>query len=163
MSYAAAREPASGSAVEVVIDSESWAKAPQAEQVVCNAVQTAARYASGLGSLAVLLTDDASIRALNARFRKIDKATNVLSFPSDPAQTGHIGDIAIAYETVAREAAGEQKAFLDQLAHLAVHGYLHLAGFDHETEEEAQGMEDLERSILASLGIADPYAERDAR
>ena len=71
-----------------------------------------------------------------------------------------LGDIAIACETVAREAAAENKVFLDHLAHLSIHGYLHLIGFDHETDREAERMEHLETLILASLGIADPYADR---
>ena len=71
----------------------------------------------------------------------------------------HLGDIAVAYETVAREATNEGKAFQDHLAHLAAHGYLHLIGFDHETDEDAEEMEALEREILAGLGINDPYAE----
>ena len=110
-----------------------------------------------------MLTDDATIRAMNAQWRGIDKPTNVLSFPAGEslrARSAHLGDIAIACETVAREAAAENKAFLDHLAHLAVHGYLHLIGFDHETDPEAERMEHLETRILAGLGIADPYADR---
>ena len=116
------------------------------------------------GEIAVLLTDDATIRAMNAQWRGIDKPTNVLSFPAGKstvaADTAPLGDIAIACETVAREAATENKAFLDHLAHLSIHGYLHLIGFDHETDSEAERMEHLETRILASLGIADPYADR---
>ena len=111
-----------------------------------------------------MLTDDASIRAMNAQWRGIDKPTNVLSFPAPqrPAASGeaHLGDIAIAYETVATESASENKGFADHLAHLAVHGYLHLVGFDHETDDEAVRMEHLETQILSGLGIADPYADQ---
>ena len=110
-----------------------------------------------------MLTDDASIRAMNARWRGIDKPTNVLSFPAGASSAAqgqiHLGDIAIAYETLAAESAAENKTFADHLAHLAVHGYLHLAGFDHETDAEAVRMEHLETRFLSGLGIADPYAD----
>ena len=118
--------------------------------------------------VAVLLCDDAAIAALNARWRGVDRPTNVLSFPASP-QTGAglhaapvepapLGDIAIAYETVAREAEAEDKPLAEHLAHLAVHGFLHLLGYDHHDDGEAERMERLERDILARLGIADPYA-----
>jgi probable rRNA maturation factor len=112
------------------------------------------------GALAVLLTDDASVRRLNAQWRHIEKPTNVLSFPAAPDQQGPVkllGDIAIAYETTGREAAEESKPFADHLAHLAVHGFLHLLGYDHDTDAAAAQMEELERVILARLGVPDPY------
>ena len=113
-------------------------------------------------SVSLLFADDATIRVLNRDWRGKDKATNVLSFP--PPDTGFpegpepMGDIALALETVTREANDEGKPFADHLAHLLVHGFLHLAGYDHETDEEAEEMEALERSILATLAIPDPYA-----
>jgi probable rRNA maturation factor len=107
------------------------------------------------------LTDDAAIRALNNRWRGLDKPTNVLSFPAPAALQGdspvHLGDIAIAYETVAREAESEGKPLAHHLSHLAVHGFLHLLGYDHESEPEAEAMEQQERAILARLRIPDPY------
>jgi probable rRNA maturation factor len=110
-----------------------------------------------------MLTDDAAMRQMNAQWRGIDKPTNVLSFPAGESPAGteptHLGDIAISYETVAAESTAENKAFADHLAHLAVHGYLHLVGFDHETDAEAVRMEHLETQILSGLGIADPYAD----
>ena len=109
-----------------------------------------------------MLTDDEAMRQMNAQWRGIDKATNVLSFPAGESPSDaeqHLGDIAIAYQTVAAESAAENKAFSDHLAHLAVHGYLHLVGFDHETDAEAFSMEHLETQILSGLGIADPYAD----
>lgn len=112
--------------------------------------------------LSLVFTDDANIRTINAKWRHIDKATNVLSFPAFPIQPGQrpgpiLGDIVIARETVQREAQEENKSFDDHLSHLIVHGLLHLTGYDHQNDEEAEQMESLERKILASLGISDPY------
>ena len=110
-----------------------------------------------------MLTDDAGIRTLNHNWRGIDKPTNVLSFPAvalpgGGSQPRALGDIAIAYETTRREAETENKPFENHLSHLAVHGFLHLIGYDHETDGDAETMEQLERDILARLGIPDPYA-----
>ena len=112
--------------------------------------------------LSLVFTDDANIRTINAKWRQIDKATNVLSFPAFPIQPGQrpgpiFGDIVIARETVQREAQEENKSFDDHLSHLIVHGLLHLTGYDHQNDDEAEQMESLERKILASLGISDPY------
>ncbi|EKF19433.1 rRNA maturation RNase YbeY [Nitratireductor pacificus] len=114
-------------------------------------------------AVSLLFTDDDGIREINRAWRGKDKPTNVLSFPAaPPAVAGPdpvpLGDIAIAYSTVVREADDEGKTFEDHLTHLLVHGFLHLLGYDHETEEEADEMEGLERNILESLAIADPYA-----
>jgi len=116
-----------------------------------------------------MLTDDTGIRTLNSNWRGIDKPTNVLSFPAlQPRGERQVddappilGDIAIAYETTRREADEEQKPFDHHLSHLAVHGFLHLIGHDHEKDQEAEAMEALEREILSQLGIPDPYAERN--
>lgn len=112
--------------------------------------------------LSLVFTDDVNIRTINAKWRHIDKATNVLSFPAFPIQPGQqpgpiLGDIVIARETVQREAQEENKSFDDHLSHLIVHGLLHLTGYDHQNDDEAEQMESLERKILASLGISDPY------
>lgn len=112
--------------------------------------------------LSLVFTDDANIRTINAKWRHIDKATNVLSFPAFSIQPGQrpgpiLGDIVIARETVQCEAQEENKSFDDHLSHLIVHGLLHLTGYDHQNDEEAEQMESLERKILASLGISDPY------
>lgn len=113
--------------------------------------------------LSVVLTDDASIRELNREWRGKDKPTNVLSFPGgdeeEPPFGPLLGDIVIARETLEREADVEKKSFDAHLTHLFIHGLLHLFGYDHQIEEEAQEMEDAERRILARLGISDPYAE----
>ncbi|MGD9921404.1 MAG: rRNA maturation RNase YbeY [Pseudorhodoplanes sp.] len=149
--------------IEIIAQSARWTAYPGADAVVRGAIEAAALLVGRPGSVAVMLTDDATIRDMNATWRGIDRPTNVLSFPSREsfALPGaiHLGDIAIACETVEAESAAENKAFADHLAHLAVHGYLHLVGLDHETDAEAVGMENLETRILSGLGIADPYAD----
>ncbi|WP_024515131.1 rRNA maturation RNase YbeY [Bradyrhizobium sp. Tv2a-2] len=157
---------------EVVVAADCWQREPDAEAIVQRAIlaaSTAADADVGNAEVAVMLTDDAAIRTLNRDFRGIDKPTNVLSFPApethgadDEDVAPHaLGDIAIAYETLRREAEEEAKPFLNHLSHLAVHGFLHLIGYDHETDDEADEMEALETAILAQLGIPDPYAERE--
>jgi len=147
--------------IDVIVEDGAWDSS--AEATVRRALAEAAIATGGNfkdRTLAVLLTDDASIRRLNAQWRHIDKPTNVLSFPPGPQQQGPVkslGDIAIAYETTAGEARDESKPFADHLAHLAVHGFLHLLGHDHETDATAEAMEHLERVILARLGVPDPY------
>lgn len=155
--------------LEVLIRSARWKRQPRAAAIVRKAVATAANAVSTPGAeLAIVLTDDSAIRVLNRTWRGLDAPTNVLSFPSGPtsnaAPSRHLGDIVIAFQTVAREAKAEGKTFGHHLAHLAVHGYLHLVGHDHETDRDARKMERLERAILAQLDIPDPYAPRpDAR
>ena len=111
--------------------------------------------------LCVHLVDDARVRDLNARWLGLDEATNVLSFPTvEPAhvdQARLLGDIVLGFETMAREAGAEGKPLADHYRHLVVHGFLHLIGFDHETDFDAQRMEAMEMRILARLGVADPY------
>jgi probable rRNA maturation factor len=157
---------------EVLVVSDCWQSEPGAEAVIQRAIATAAEMVDadvGDAELAVMLTDDAGIRTLNLNWRGIDKPTNVLSFPALPP-TGEngpgdaprmLGDIAIAFETTRREADDEQKPFDHHLGHLAVHGFLHLIGHDHENDADAAQMETLEQEILAQLGIPDPYADRD--
>ena len=111
-----------------------------------------------LGSITLLLTDDASVRELNAQFRGKDAATNVLSFPAPPNPEDHLGDVALAYGVCAREAAEQGKPLAHHLQHLTVHGVLHLLGYDHIGDDEAEAMEGLERTVLAGLGVPDPYA-----
>ena len=151
---------------DIVITADCWQAEPGAEDIVQRAILAAAGAAPGRADraeLAVMLTDDAGIRTLNHDWRGIDTPTNVLSFPAVALPRGGspsraLGDIAIAYETTRREAERENKPFGDHLSHLAVHGFLHLIGYDHETDGDAETMEELERRILARLGIPDPYA-----
>jgi probable rRNA maturation factor len=114
--------------------------------------------------ISLVFTDDAAIRTVNREWRNQDKPTNVLSFPAFPLQPGGqpgpmLGDIVLAEETLRREALDLGIPFDDHLTHLLVHGFLHLFGYDHMTEEEAAVMEGLETRILAELGLADPYRE----
>ncbi|WP_315702376.1 MULTISPECIES: rRNA maturation RNase YbeY [unclassified Bradyrhizobium] len=157
---------------EVIVAADCWQEQPEAEAVIQRAIVAAAETVDadvGEAEIAVMLTDDAGIRTLNSNWRGIDKPTNVLSFPAlqptgprdEDDAPRMLGDIAIAYETMRREADEEQKPFDHHLSHLTVHGFLHLIGYDHETDEEAQEMETLEREILAQLGIPDPYADRE--
>lgn len=159
-------------ATEVLLVAECWQSEPDAEAVIHRAIEAAAEFTDadvGDAELAVMLTDDAGIRTLNGNWRGIDKPTNVLSFPAlQPTVTGGaddaprmLGDIAIAYETTRKEADDEHKPFDHHLSHLAVHGFLHLIGYDHENDDDAEAMECLEREILAQLGIPDPYADRE--
>jgi len=150
-------------AIDFVVDSELWNTYPGAQDTIRQAVAEAARAAAGAhGDIAIVLTDDTAMAALNKRWRGQDKPTNVLSFPAQavPGTGGpmHLGDIVIAFETTAAEAARDAKPFAHHLAHLAVHGYLHLLGHDHETDREAGAMERLETQILARIGVPDPYA-----
>jgi probable rRNA maturation factor len=157
---------------EVLVVADCWQTEPDAEAVIHRAIATAAEIVNagpGEAELAVMLTDDAGIRTLNSNWRGIDKPTNVLSFPalqptgpSGPDDAPRmLGDIAIAYETTRKEADDEQKPFDHHLSHLAVHGFLHLIGHDHEKDDDADAMETLEQEILAQLGIPNPYADRD--
>ncbi|RUU95673.1 rRNA maturation RNase YbeY, partial [Mesorhizobium sp. M7A.T.Ca.TU.009.01.3.1] len=118
---------------------------------------------AGRSELSLVFTDDAHVRVLNAGWRGKDKPTNVLSFPAFPFVQGGplppmLGDIVLAAETVAREAALEDKPVENHITHLVIHGLLHLLGYDHETDTEAEAMEAVERAALARLAIPDPYA-----
>jgi probable rRNA maturation factor len=153
--------------IDIAIESGPW-QAQADEAVVTRAIEMAAQMTDQKpadAELSVVLTDDAAIRAINAQWRHKDEPTNVLSFPAPPAMPGAprlLGDIVIAHETTAREAKTEGKPFADHLGHLAVHGFLHLLGYDHESDADAEVMERLEREILAKLGVPDPYAARDS-
>ena len=132
---------------------------PDAEALVLAAAEATLASEGAIGEgLSLLLTHDAAIRDLNRRFRGQDKPTNVLSFPALPNPEQHLGDVALAYETCAREAAEQGKTLAAHLQHLVAHGVLHLLGYDHMTDPEADEMEGLERVVLASLGVSDPYA-----
>lgn len=143
--------------IEVEIDDDAWtADLPDASDVVERAATTALGAASG--DVVVLLTRDAAVRDLNARFRDKDRATNVLSFPAAESAAPHLGDLVLAHGVCAAEAEAQGKTLADHLTHLTVHGVLHLLGRDHDDDSEAEAMEAEERDILASLGVADPYS-----
>ncbi|WEX09255.1 rRNA maturation RNase YbeY [Chelativorans sp. AA-79] len=152
-------------AVDCAVETPGWPPEEVLQQIAERAIAAAAARIGRTGdeTLTILFTDDAEMRALNARFRGKDKPTNVLSFPAiggtaPPGTPRHLGDIALGYEKVTGEARAEGKLLEHHLAHLVVHGYLHLLGYDHEMPEEAEEMEQLEREILESLAIGDPYA-----
>jgi probable rRNA maturation factor len=148
--------------VDVLVQSPKWKDHRGAAAAVRKAINAAAdEVSSPGGEVAVLLTNDAAIRKLNKQWRKIDKPTNVLSFPAKGAtRDASLGDIVIAYETLKRESRDEDKKFVHHLSHLAVHGFLHLMGYDHQNDSEAEAMEELERVILTRLRMPDPYLAR---
>ena len=152
--------------IDVQMQSPLWKAQPLAEQIVREAVIAAASALSTAdGEVSIVLTDDSTIATLNREWRGIDKPTNVLSFPasghkaSDGAQ--FLGDMVIAYETLVRECDDEDREFLHHLAHLTVHGFLHLIGYDHQTDAQADAMEGLESKIMARMKLPDPYLARD--
>ncbi len=173
----ARRTPASADAdvaIAIAMPCRRWRKAlPNVERVAAMAAHAALRGAAASArnrgrkaELSLVLGGDPLVRRLNRRWRGHDRATNVLSFPAGPAAGSAgpvlLGDVVLAYETVAREATAQSKALAAHLSHLVTHGVLHLLGFDHETDAEARRMEALERRILARLGVADPYRVQEA-
>ncbi len=178
-----------GPEVAVAIDCADWHTALPEARAVCRRAALAALLGAealadvdiGVGAherleISILLTDDATVRALNRDHRGPDRATNVLSFAGADALASDmdamqgdpiagpapilLGDVVVAFETVAAEAAGQDKTLANHLSHLIVHGILHLLSYDHESDDEARRMERLETGILADLGVADPYAAR---
>jgi probable rRNA maturation factor len=151
--------------IDISVEAGDWPDEAALTLLVDRAV--AAAFAetgvAGGSELSIVFSDDAHIRTLNADWRGKDKPTNVLSFPAFPFVMGSplppmLGDIVLAAETVAREAALEDKPFDNHITHLVIHGLLHLLGHDHETDAEAEAMEAIERAALARLAIPDPYA-----
>jgi probable rRNA maturation factor len=141
--------------IEIEVKDPAWTSA------LADATDLARQAATAPGAdgeIAVLLTDDQTLRDLNARFLGHDRPTNVLAFPDVAA--GRLGDIALAFGVCAREAADQGKPLADHLRHLTVHGVLHLMGYDHLTDEDAARMESAERELLAAMNIPDPYEER---
>jgi len=174
--------------IDIEIEHDDWTDAlPEAQSVVVTAIEAAFAHMGALAllpvksagnkkseslapegegfgeqlDLVVLLTDDAEMKALNKEFRQKNAPTNVLSFPAPDMMYPHLGDMALGFETCVREAKEQNKSLRDHVAHLSVHGVLHLLGYDHMNDAEAEEMEDLERRILKGLGIADPYIERE--
>lgn len=149
--------------VEVMRHGGAWDDSAFSDVCVMRAAQAAFDQALletfAKGEIAIVLTDDEEMRALNRTWRNKDEPTNVLSFPAGraPGETAILGDVVIAYETALAEAAQARISLADHVSHLVVHGVFHLLGFDHLDERQAEQMEDLEKKALASLGIADPY------
>jgi probable rRNA maturation factor len=156
----AARKARNALNIDVVVESKLWNRKKSVKSTARRAIVKAAGVLSTPSSeLAIVLTDDSTIRLLNRDWRGIDAPTNVLSFPANRAGGAipFIGDIVLAYETITREARAEHKPFAHHIAHLAVHGFLHLLGYDHVRKKDAEEMEQLERDILCRLRIPDPY------
>jgi probable rRNA maturation factor len=159
------RTAVAGLKIDVLVDSENWKNAAAAKGVVRRALKQAATTLSTKTSeLAIVLTDDAAMRRLNRNWRGINAPTNVLSFATknpggrlDEQLGRHLGDVVLAYETIKREAHREGKPFDHHLAHLVVHGFLHLLGYDHKSDAQARRMETTERAILRDLAVPDPY------
>ncbi|MGC5779172.1 rRNA maturation RNase YbeY [Methylobacterium sp. NFXW15] len=156
--------------IDLAVEDDRWDEAiPDLESLVIRAVEAGLAIAperrEGSLEVSVLLTDDATVQDLNKTWRGKDKPTNVLSFPAapqplPPGAPTPLGDVVLAYETMVRESAEQGKPLQNHLAHLLVHGTLHLVGQDHELgEAEAEAMEALEIAALATLGIPDPYAD----
>jgi probable rRNA maturation factor len=147
--------------IDVLIEDPAWEAAEPRAAALAEIAATAVleHERARAGDIAILLAGDARLAELNAAFRGKDTPTNVLSFP---AATGAeaLGDIALAYGVCAREAAEQAKSLGHHLQHLTAHGVLHLLGYDHESDAEAEAMEAKERAILAELGVADPYATK---
>ncbi len=152
--------------IEVEIEDDAWAAALPAATAIVNTAALAALRAglpeagAAEQDVVVLLTGDDAMAELNQGFRDKAGPTNVLSFPAPESARPHLGDVAVAYGVCSREARDQDKRLDHHLMHLVVHGVLHLVGYDHETDTEAEDMEALERRVLAGLGAPDPYAPR---
>jgi probable rRNA maturation factor len=159
----------SAASISLVIDDPRWRDDPATVALIRKAVRRALKPAPDAGdalppgmpsAVTVLLTGDLRLRELNANFRGKDKATNVLSFSPVGAGAGYLGDIALAFGVVSKEARAQRKTVPEHAAHLAMHGVLHLLGYDHEKANDAKRMEALEIALLEHLGIANPYVLR---
>ncbi len=154
--------------IDIDVQDAQWLTRLRTARALCRraalaALAGAARRSKVEVALAIALADDAAVRRLNRTFRGKDRPTNVLSFPADaratpPGAPRFLGDIALARQTVMREARDQDKPLAGHLTHLVVHGILHLLGHDHEIDAEAARMEALEVRILAGLGVPNPYA-----
>jgi probable rRNA maturation factor len=147
--------------IDVILEEVAWeaaeSRAAALAEIAATAVLTHERV--GERDIAILLADDSRVAALNAAFRGKYAPTNVLAFPA-AANAEALGDIALAFGVCAREAAEQGKSLAHHLQHLTTHGVLHLLGYDHDSDVDAEAMEAKERAILAGLGVADPYAPR---
>ncbi len=148
--------------IDLRIADPRWEGLGDVEALAAHVLGLASARMETSGEIAILLTDDAEMHALNKQWRGIDKPTDVLSFPSDqpeiPGQPQYLGDVAVGYETALRDAEAMHRPFDGHISHLLVHGFLHLLGYDHIEAQDAKIMEPLEADILAGLGWPDPYA-----
>ncbi len=159
-------EDGPGLSIDILVEDERWGEIADLEALTCSAIEAACAVAdleADEAEVCVLFTDNEEVRRLNSEFRGKDKPTNVLSFPATggPLAEGAplmFGDIVLAREVVAAEALEQSKPLANHVTHLIVHGMLHLAGFDHENDAEAETMEALEVEALARLGLPNPYA-----
>jgi probable rRNA maturation factor len=145
--------------IDIEIEDAAWTQALPGAEALARAAAEAALAHEGADAegVTLLLTDDETVRDLNRRFREQDKPTNVLSFPAPHNPERFLGDVALAYGVCAREADEQGKPLAHHLQHLVAHGVLHLLGYDHVSDDEAEAMEGLERVVLAGLGLPDPY------
>lgn len=150
--------------IDVVIDDEAWRDAmPDVEAIAARCLaEAAAREPRLNGAVALLLTDDARQQDLNRQFRGFDTPTNVLSFPSGDGVSGQLGDISIAFGVATHEAAIHGATLSHYFTHLLTHGVLHLVGYDHNADDEAEIMEAAESAILDALGVYNPYAGEES-
>ena len=151
-------------AVDLIVEDDAWSSLQGKTRLVEAAILAACAELPDRapGVVAVLLGSDDAIAGMNAKFRGKEGPTNVLSFPSGEHTDNHLGDIALAHGVVVREAESRSIDPADHLRHLIIHGFLHLQGYDHQDEAEAEIMEAIERRALARLGVADPYANEDS-
>lgn len=151
-----------GLSIDLRVADERWAVLGDCDHFAAQVLGIAAGRLPAAGEASILLTNDAEMHALNRQWRNIDKATDVLSFPGEgpeiPGQPQYLGDIAIGYDTALCDAEAMGRPFEAHIAHLLIHGFLHLMGYDHIEPEDAKVMEPLEAEILAGLGWPDPYA-----
>jgi probable rRNA maturation factor len=158
--------PPSQPRIQVLIEEPRWRAEVSALRLMRRALRLVLEGAPQVGAsrcargIAVLLSNDAKLRALNLGFRRRDKATNVLSFPAAAGDTAHLGDIALAFGVVKKEAREQGKDFAAHAAHLAAHGALHLLGYNHAKKTDARRMEGLETRLLGRIRVPDPYAPR---
>lgn len=158
-----------GLAIDMAVECPEWGRLPNLNALVGECVEAVLdRTGEDLdegAELSLLFCDDARIRVLNRDFRGKDKATNVLSFPGPEEAGGSqlLGDIALAFETIDREAREQGKSLEQHCRHMIVHGFLHLLGYDHEDSAEAEAMEATEIQILDAMGVANPYRDDDER
>ncbi|MCL4153514.1 UNVERIFIED_CONTAM: hypothetical protein GTU68_006105 [Idotea baltica] len=153
--------------IDVVIEDSRWqAAVPDASEQAERAVRAAFSEVGfdESATLCVLLADDDHVQSLNNAYRGKDQPTNVLSFPTEDAPTipgfpRVLGDVVLAFDTVQRESDTFERSIVNHFLHLIVHASLHLIGYTHEAEQEADRMEAFEISVLAKLGVPDPYAD----